>query len=31
VLGPQQPDEYYFRCILGRGESTEPLNFHAPG
>jgi hypothetical protein len=31
VLGPQQPDEYYFRCILGRGERTEPLNFHAPG
>jgi hypothetical protein len=31
VLGPQQPDEYYFRCILGRGESTESLNFHAPG
>jgi Protein kinase domain len=31
VLGPQQPDEYYFRCILGRGERTEPLNFHPPG
>ena len=31
VLGPQQPEEYYFRCILGRGERTEPLNFHAPG
>ncbi len=31
VLGPQQPDEYYFRCILGRGERTEPLIFHAPG
>jgi serine/threonine protein kinase len=31
VLGPQQPYEYYFRCILGRGERTEPLNFHAPG
>jgi Protein kinase domain len=31
VLGPQLPDEYYFRCILGRGERTEPLNFHAPG
>ena len=22
VLGPQQPDEYYFRCIIGRGERT---------
>ena len=21
-LGPQQPDEYYFRCIIGRGERT---------
>jgi hypothetical protein len=31
VLGPQLPDEYYFRCILGRGERTEPLNFRAPG
>jgi hypothetical protein len=31
VLGPQQPDESYFRCILGRGESTEPLEFNAPG
>jgi hypothetical protein len=31
VLGPQQPEEYYFRCIIGRGERTEPLNFHAPG
>jgi hypothetical protein len=31
VLGPQQPDEYYFRCILGRGERTEALSFRAPG
>jgi Protein kinase domain len=31
VLGPQLPDEYHFRCILGRGERTEPLNFHPPG
>jgi hypothetical protein len=31
VLGPQQPDEYYFRCIIGRGERSEPLEFQAPG
>jgi hypothetical protein len=31
VLGPQQPDEYYFRCIIGRGERSEPLTFEAPG
>ena len=31
VLGPQLPDEYHFRCILGRGERAEPLNFHPPG
>ena len=30
-LGPQQPDEYFFRCIIGRGERTEPLSFDAPG
>ena len=30
VLGPQQPDEYYFRCIIGRGERTEPLTFQTP-
>ena len=29
-LGPQQPDEYFFRCIIGRGERSKPLNFHAP-
>ena len=31
VLGPQQPDEYYYRCIIGRGERTGALRFHAPG
>ena len=31
VLGPQQGDEYYFRCIIGRGERSEPLTFEAPG
>jgi hypothetical protein len=30
-LGPQQPDEYFFRCIMGRGDRSEPLRFHAPG
>jgi hypothetical protein len=30
-LGPQQPNEYFFRCIIGRGERTQPLEFHAPG
>jgi serine/threonine protein kinase len=30
-LGPQQPDEYFFRCIIGRGERSEPLELHAPG
>jgi hypothetical protein len=30
-LGPQQPDEYFFRCIMGRGDRSEPLKFHAPG
>jgi len=29
-LGPQQPDEYFFRCIIGRGERNKPLSFHAP-
>jgi hypothetical protein len=29
-LGPQQPDEYFFRCIIGRGERNDPLSFHAP-
>jgi hypothetical protein len=29
-LGPQQPNEYFFRCIIGRGERSEPLEFHAP-
>ena len=22
-LGPQQTDEYFFRCIIGRGERSE--------
>jgi serine/threonine protein kinase len=30
VLGPQQPNEYFFRCIIGRGERTEPLTFQVP-
>jgi Protein kinase domain len=30
-LGPQQPSEYFFRCIIGRGERSEPLEFQAPG
>jgi serine/threonine protein kinase len=30
VLGPQQPNEYYFRCIIGHGERTEALTFQAP-
>jgi hypothetical protein len=29
-LGPQQPNEYFFRCIIGRGERSESLEFHAP-
>ena len=31
VLGPQQPNEYYFRCIIGRGERAGALRFQAPG
>ena len=30
-LGPQQPNEYFFRCIIGRGERSKPLEFHPPG
>ena len=30
-LGPQQPNEYFFRCIIGRGERSEPFKLHAPG
>jgi hypothetical protein len=30
-LGPQQPDEYYFRCIVGRGERSDALTLRAPG
>jgi serine/threonine protein kinase len=29
-LGPQQPNEYFFRCIVGRGERSGPLELHAP-
>jgi serine/threonine protein kinase len=29
-LGPQQPNEYFFRCIIGKGERTGALEFHAP-
>ena len=29
-LGPQQPGEYFFRCIIGRGERTGALEFHPP-
>jgi Protein kinase domain len=29
-LGPQQPDEYFFRCIIGRGERLGALEFHPP-
>jgi hypothetical protein len=30
-LGPQQPDESYFRCIVGRGERSDALTLRAPG
>jgi serine/threonine protein kinase len=30
-LGPQQANEDFFRCIIGRGERSEPLEFRAPG
>ena len=30
-LGPQQPNEDFFRCIIGRGERYQPLEMHAPG
>jgi hypothetical protein len=29
-LGPQQPNEYYYRCVIGRGERSEPLELHPP-
>ena len=29
-LGPQQPNEYFFRCIIGRGDRSKPLDLHAP-
>jgi len=31
ALGPQQPNEYFFRCILGRGERSDSLSLRAPG
>jgi serine/threonine protein kinase len=30
-LGPQQPGEYFFRCIVGRGYRYQPLNLQTPG
>jgi hypothetical protein len=30
-LGPQQPNESYFRCIVGRGERSGALTVRAPG
>jgi serine/threonine protein kinase len=30
-LGPQQPNEYFFRCIVGRGDRSDSLKLHAPG
>jgi serine/threonine protein kinase len=29
-LGPQQPGEYFFRCIVGRGYRYQPLEIHSP-
>jgi hypothetical protein len=31
AIGPQHDNEYYFRCIIGRGERSEPFTFHPPG
>jgi serine/threonine protein kinase len=31
AIGPQHDNEYFFRCIIGRGERSEPLEFHEPG
>jgi serine/threonine protein kinase len=31
AIGPQHDNEYFFRCIIGRGERSEPLEFHQPG
>ena len=31
AIGPQSDNEYFFRCIIGRGERSEPLEFHPPG
>ena len=30
-LGPQQPNEDYFRCIVGRGERSGALTVRPPG
>jgi hypothetical protein len=29
-LGPQQPNEYFFRCIVGRGYRYQPFELHPP-
>jgi Protein kinase domain len=29
-LGPQQPNEYFFRCVIGHGDRNEPLSLRAP-
>jgi hypothetical protein len=29
-LGPQQPGEHYFRCIVGRGYRYQPMELHSP-
>jgi serine/threonine protein kinase len=31
AIGPQHDNEYFFRCIIGRGERSEPFEFHLPG
>jgi Protein kinase domain len=31
AIGPQGDNEYFFRCIIGRGERSEPFEFHPPG
>jgi serine/threonine protein kinase len=31
AIGPQHDNEYFFRCIIGRGERSEPFEFHPPG
>jgi serine/threonine protein kinase len=29
-LGPQEPNEYFFRCIVGRGYRYQPFELHPP-